>query len=140
MLIDIAIAVPKYNHAQLAFSHFAAPALFVGPFGLAPVEHGKTRIDNNLTEEAIRPCKLGTKNWLLVGSPAAEKTSAVIYTILESCRRLGIEPMTYLSDVLRRLPSMTNLEAEELAPKNWKADHIKTPQDGHLRNTTQRRT
>ena len=93
---------------------------------VAYVGHGQVRIDNNLTEQAIRPCKLGAKNWLFVGSPAAGKTSAVIYTILESCRRRGIEPMAYLSDVLRRLPSMTNLEAESLAPKNWKATQVKT--------------
>lgn len=93
---------------------------------VAYVEHGQTRIDNNLTEQAIRPCKLGAKNWLFVGSPAAGKTSAVIYTILESCRRRGIEPMAYLSDVLRRLPSMTNLEAEKLSPKNWKEAQVKT--------------
>lgn len=94
---------------------------------VAYVEHGQTRIDNNLTEQAIRPCKLGAKNWLFVGSPSAGKTSAVIYTILESCRRRGIEPMAYLSDVLKHLPSMTNLEAENLAPKNWKAAQVKTP-------------
>jgi len=91
----------------------------------AYVDHGRARIDNNLTEQAIRPCKLGAKNWLFVGSPEAGKASAVIYTILESCRRRGIEPMTYLSDVLRRLPSMTNLEAESLAPKNWKLTQVK---------------
>ncbi len=94
---------------------------------IAYLDHGQTLIDNNLTEQAIRPCKLGAKNWLFVGSPSAGKTSAVIYTILESCRRRGIEPMAYLSDALRRLPSMTNLEAEKQAPKNWKAAQVKTP-------------
>ncbi len=90
------------------------------------VDHGQVRIDNNLTEQAIRPCKLGAKNWLFVGSPDAGKNSAIIYTILESCRRRGIEPMAYLSDVLRRLPSMTNQEAETLAPKNWKQSQVNT--------------
>ena len=61
-----------------------------------------------------------------MGSPNAGKTNAGIYTILKSCRRRGIEPMTYLSDVLRRLPSMTNLEVESLAPKNWKKSQVKT--------------
>jgi len=92
----------------------------------AYVDHGQARIDNKLTEQAIRPCKLGAENWLFVGSPEAGKTSAVIYTILESYRRRGIEPMAYLGDVLRRLPSMTNLEAESLAPKDWKNTQVKT--------------
>ena len=93
---------------------------------VAYVDHGQARIDNNLTEQAIRPCKLGAKNWLFVGSPEAGKTSAVIYTIMESCRRRGIEPMAYLSDVLKRLPSITNLEAQKLTPENWKLDQVKT--------------
>jgi transposase len=93
---------------------------------VAYVGHGRARIDNNLTEQAIRPCKLGAKNWLFVGSPEAGKTSAVIYTILESCRRRGIEPMAYLTDVLKRLPSTTNFEAENLTPKNWKKTQVKT--------------
>jgi len=92
----------------------------------AYVDHGQARIDNNLTEQAIRPCKLGAKNWLFVGSPEAGETSAVIYTILESCRRRGIEPMAYLGDVLRRLPAMTNHEAESLVPQNWKKAQVKT--------------
>jgi len=92
----------------------------------AYVDHGQVRIDNNLTEQAIRPCKLGAKNWLFVGCPDAGKTSAIVYTILESCRRRGVEPMAYLSDVLRRLPSMTNFEAEKLTPENWKKSQVKT--------------
>jgi len=38
---------------------------------IAYVEHGQARIDNNLTEQAIRPPKLGMKNWLLIGHPSA---------------------------------------------------------------------
>jgi hypothetical protein len=80
------------------------------------------RIDNNLTEQSIRPCKLGAKNWLFIGHPDAGHRSAIIYTILESCRRHGVEPMAYLTDVLRRLPSMTNhdLERAPLTPAEWK--------------------
>lgn len=37
----------------------------------AYVEHGQARIDNNLTEQAIRPTKLGAKNWLFIGHPDA---------------------------------------------------------------------
>ena len=80
---------------------------------------GEVRIDHNLAEQSIRPCKLGAKNWLFIGSPDTGKTSATIYTILESCRLRGIEPMSYLTDVLNRLPSMTNLPADALTPKSW---------------------
>jgi len=87
----------------------------------AYVEHGQTRIDNNLTEQAIRPTKLGAKNWLFIGHPEAGQRSAMIYTILECCRRHRVEPLAYLNDVLRRLPGMTNRQAEatRLTPSQW---------------------
>jgi hypothetical protein len=90
------------------------------------VDHGQARIDNNLVDQATRFCKLGAKNWLFEGSPKAGKTSAVIYSILQRCRRRSIEPMTYLTDVLKRLPSTTNIEAENLTSKNWRRSQVKT--------------
>jgi len=47
--------------------------------------------------------------------------SAIIYSIIESCRRHGIEPYTYLHDVLTRLPSMTNRQIKDIVPKAWAA-------------------
>jgi len=62
-------------------------------------------IDTNLVENAIRPTALGKKNWLFVGDANTGERSAIIYSIIESCRRHGAEPDTYLHDVLTRLPS-----------------------------------
>jgi transposase len=45
----------------------------------------------------------------------------VIYSIIESCRRHGVEPYSYLSDVLTRLPSMTNRQIKDITPKSWAA-------------------
>lgn len=88
---------------------------------IAYVEYDEARIDNNLTEQAIRPTKLGMKNWLFIGHPDAGKRTAMIYTILESCRRHNVEPLAYLNDVLRRLPGMTNHEVcdANLTPRDW---------------------
>jgi hypothetical protein len=55
-----------------------------------------------------RPTALGKKNWLFFGDANAGERSAVICSIIESCRRHGVEPYSYLRDVLTRLPSMTN--------------------------------
>lgn len=78
-------------------------------------------IDNNLVENAIRPTALGKKNWLFFGDADAGQRSAIIYSIIESCRRHGIEPYTYLHDVLTRLPSMTNRQIKDVVPKAWAA-------------------
>jgi hypothetical protein len=70
------------------------------------LEHGRVEIDNNLVENAIRPTKLGAKNWLFLGNVESGKKCAILYTIVENCRRLGINTREYLEDVLTRLPAM----------------------------------
>jgi len=84
------------------------------------LEHGQTRIDNNLMENAIRPTAIGKKNWMFIGHPDAGHRSAVVYSIVVSCQRRGIEPMAYLRDVLSRLPGMTTKDdITALTPANW---------------------
>ena len=72
-----------------------------------------------LVENAIRPTALGKKNWLFVGEADAGERAAVIYTIIESCRRRSIDPYAYLKDVLTRLPKMTNHQIPEVTPAAW---------------------
>jgi hypothetical protein len=84
------------------------------------INHPNVKIDNNLTEQGIRPTKLGAKNWLFVGSPDAGKRTAIIYTIVECCKRYGINPQEYLYDVLSKLPTMNQQEINPLLPENWK--------------------
>jgi transposase len=83
------------------------------------LQDAQIEIDNNLVENAIRPTALGKKNWLFFGDAHAGERSAVIYSIIESCRRNGVEPYTYLCDVLTRLPSMTNWQIKDITPKAW---------------------
>ena len=83
------------------------------------LEDGRVEIDNNLVENSIRPTALGRKNWLFFGAAEAGQRSAVIYSIINSCRSRGIDPFEYLRDVLTRLPSATNWQIPELTPKAW---------------------
>ena len=80
---------------------------------------GRVEIDNNLVENAIRPTALGKKNWLFIGAAEAGQRSAVLYTVVESCRRRGLDPYAYLRDVLTRLPKMTNRQTSEVTPEAW---------------------
>ena len=80
----------------------------------------RTRLDNNLVENAIRPSAIGKKNWLFIGHPDAGQRSAIIYSLVISCQRHGKDPLTYLKDVLRRLPAMTNQDdIGSLTPAAW---------------------
>jgi len=63
------------------------------------LEHGEVQIDNNLMENCIRPTKIGAKNWLFIGHPNAGQRSGIIYSVLISCKRLGVDPDAYLSEV-----------------------------------------
>jgi len=84
------------------------------------LENGRVEIDNNLIENAIRPSAVGKKNWLFIGHPQAGWRSAVIYSVIVSCRRRGLDPWAYLRDVLQRLPGMKQSELTSLLPRNWK--------------------
>jgi len=81
---------------------------------------GRFEIDSNLVENDVRPSAVGKRRWLFIGHPDAGWRSAVIYTIIQSCRRYGINPQEYLTDVLQRLPSMTNNQVRELLPDQWR--------------------
>jgi transposase len=87
----------------------------------AHLRHSRTRLDNNLVENAIRPSAIGKKNWLFIGHPDAGQRSAIIYSIVVSCQRHGKEPLAYLRDVLQRLPAMTNQDdLGALTPARWR--------------------
>jgi transposase len=81
---------------------------------------GRFEIDNNLIENSIRPTAVGRKRWLFIGHPDAGWRSAVIYSILVSCRRRGINPQDYLTDILHRLQTIKISELDSLLPANWK--------------------
>jgi hypothetical protein len=80
---------------------------------------GRIAIDNNRVENAIRPTAVGKKNWLFIGEAEAGHRGAILYTIVESCRRRGIDPQAYLRDVLTRLPKMTTSQIPEVTPEAW---------------------
>ena len=83
------------------------------------VEDGALEIDNNLIENAIRPSALGKKNWLFIGHPSAGERSAILYTLLGSCRRQEINPFDYLKDLFTRLPAAKITEIKAFTPAAW---------------------
>lgn len=88
------------------------------------LRNGLIEIDNNLVENAIRPTKLGMKNWLFVGSEGSGRTSAILFTIVESAKRHGLEPYVYIRPLLQAMPTTTNWQLHNLAPDVWaKANH-----------------
>ena len=73
-------------------------------------------IDNNATENAIRPIALGRKNWLHLGSDRGGQTAATLLSLVQSCKNLGNEPFAYLRDVLDRVSTHPNSRIDDLLP------------------------
>ena len=84
------------------------------------IEVGLIGLDNNIAERAIRPIKLGEKNYLFAGSHRAAKNAAVLYSLIETCKMHHINTANYLQDVLERLPTTLNKDILTLLPYNWK--------------------
>ncbi|MES2466414.1 MAG: transposase [Verrucomicrobiota bacterium] len=68
---------------------------------------GRIGIDNNPVENAIRPTAVGKKNWLFIGEARAGQRSAILYTLIESCRTHHLDPFEYLRTILTLLPDLT---------------------------------
>jgi transposase len=77
-------------------------------------------LSNNAVENSIRPLKLGAKNWLAVGHPAAGPRLANLFTVVENCRQAGIDPEAYLIDLIARMPDHPAKDLAALSPWNWR--------------------
>ena len=89
----------------------------------AYLHDGRLEIDNNLAENSVRPTVIGRKNYLFFGAKDAGRPAAVLYTLVENCRREGIDPFAYLRDVFTRLGNLTNRNAPEWTPAAWARRH-----------------
>ena len=82
------------------------------------LDDARVPIDNNLIENAIRPAKLGLKNYMFFGSAEAGKNNALLYTLIANCKAAQINPEFYFEEVFRRLPINAPPEqAAELTPE-----------------------
>ena len=81
---------------------------------------GRYKIDNNGAENGVRALALGRKNFMFCGNNESAERTAIIYSLLGTCKLAGINPMAWLTDVLTRLPDHSVLRLKELLPQNWK--------------------
>lgn len=84
------------------------------------LEDGRLEIDNNGAERALRGIAVGRSNWLFAGSAEGGRRAAILYSIVETCRRQGIDPYRYMRDVLEKLATWPQRRIAELTPRGWK--------------------
>lgn len=78
-----------------------------------------SRIDNNLVEQAIRPLKIGSKNWLFIGNPSAGYHNMKLFNLVCNCKLAAVDVVDYLSDVMMRLQDYPNKLIKDFIPQNW---------------------
>lgn len=90
------------------------------------LKHAWAHLDNNVAERAVRPLAIGRKNWLFVGNEDGGEAAAIILSLVQTCRALGVNPREYLEDVMRRLMAHNAKELYKLLPDYW-AESRKNP-------------
>jgi transposase len=94
---------------RYALSRWSGLSLFL--------EDGRIEIDSNVVERAIRPLALTRKNALFAGSDGGAEHWAVIASLVETCKLIGVEPRGYLTDVITRIVTgHPNSRLNELLP------------------------
>ena len=79
----------------------------------------KIRLDNNISESALRIVALGRDNFRWVGNEQAGENLAVLQTLVSTCVACGVNPEDYLADVLLRVDTHPAAAIDDLLPVNW---------------------
>lgn len=77
-------------------------------------------IDTNHLERALRVIPMGRKNYLFCWSEMGAEDLGVLQSLMVTCRLHGINPYTYLVDVLQRVSQHPAADVEQLIPRVWK--------------------
>lgn len=77
-------------------------------------------IDNNASERDMRPVAMGRSNYLFFQHKDSGERHATLYTLVKSAEKNGLNPTTYLSDVLVRVHTHPQNRIEDLLPHRWK--------------------
>ena len=80
---------------------------------------GSIPIDNNLAERMMKPIAVGRRSYMFAGSDSAAKRSATFYTWVETSRLHGVDPPTWLADVLPRIATTRPSDYPDLLPRRW---------------------
>jgi hypothetical protein len=89
-------------------------------------DDGDLEINNNGAERSLRGIAVGRKNWLFLGSDNGGQTAAILTSFIAACKRLEINPFTYLRDIFERISAHPVNRLHDLLPDNWQAAQTST--------------
>jgi transposase len=86
------------------------------------LDDGRFELDTNIVERAMRPVALGRKNALFAGADSGGKHWAMVATLIQTAKLNNVEPLAWLTDVLKRIVSgqTKRNQLDTLLPWNWK--------------------
>jgi transposase len=81
------------------------------------ISDGRLEADNNVAENAMRIVAIGRKNYLFAGSDSGGERAAAIYTLVATAKLNGLNPETYLRDILAKIAEGHTINRiDELVP------------------------
>jgi transposase len=87
-------------------------------------DDGRLALDNNPAERALRCVAIGRKNYLFAGSDAGGRRAAAMYSLIESAKLNGLNPLLYITDVLTRIADHPARHIDDLLPWNWQPGDV----------------
>lgn len=96
------------------------------------LEYPDVAVDTNHLEREIRPIAVGRKNWLFCWTEVGAEDVGIIHSLLATCRLQGVDPYTYLVDVLQRVATHPAREVTLLTPRLWKQHFAREPMRSDL--------
>ncbi len=104
-----------YLSTALGYAHNQAAAL------RRFLDDGRLKLENNAAERALRPIASARKSWLFFGSDDHAEAAANLFSLVASCKLHGVDPESYLADVMRVMPYWPRERYLELCPRDWAA-------------------
>ncbi len=101
------------------------------PKALPYLDNGFLEFDNNTAERAVKLVTLGPKNCVFAGSLRAGKAMAIAFTLIETAKLNGVDPLAWLTDDLSRIANHKITKLGELMPWNYSSG---SEQDAHDQN------
>lgn len=82
------------------------------------LKDGRLELSNNRAERAVKPFVIGRKNWIFANTPAGVTSIAIIYSIVETAKKTGLNPFAYLEYLFESIPNLDQkgLTMEDMLP------------------------
>jgi transposase len=110
----VSSASPLADAIGYMLRHWSGLVLFL--------DDGRLEIDTNVVERGMKGVAVARKNALFAGSDGAADHWAIALTLISTAKLNGVDPLAYLTDVLKRLVygSTKSHQLEQLLPWNWR--------------------